>query len=96
MKMEIQSNQCWSYICHGQTPCQLITTASVATKAALKLDRVSDLTLTQNRRIGKKNPIYQKSYVNYSKLLQLSKGWGNFLIISHHYLALTKNFPNTL
>ncbi|MGN8734120.1 hypothetical protein ACTNEY_10935, partial [Fusicatenibacter saccharivorans] len=26
-----------------------------------------------------KTPIYQKSHVNYSELLQLAKGWGNFI-----------------
>ena len=28
---------------------------------------------------SRKTPIYQKSHVNYSELLQLAKGWGNFI-----------------
>ena len=27
---------------------------------------------------SEQTPIYQKSHVNYSELLQLAKGWGNF------------------
>ncbi|GFO85842.1 hypothetical protein ANBU17_21890 [Anaerostipes butyraticus] len=28
---------------------------------------------------SEKTPIYQKSHVNYIELLQLAKGWGNFV-----------------
>ena len=43
-----------------------------------------------------KTPIYQKSHVNYSELLQLAKGWGNLISGRIIIWRLLKKYSNGL
>lgn len=41
-------------------------------------EKVADEQFSELTSRSEKTPIYRKSYVNYSELLQFAKGWGNF------------------
>ena len=48
---------------------------------------------SQNLHPGVKTPVYQKSHMNYSELLQLAKGWSDFIFYRIIFWRVLLNLP---